>query len=135
MATARAFAANSPKSPLAAASIPRRDVGPNDVEFDIQFCGVCHSDLHTVRNEWAIWPTVYPCVPGHEIVGRVVKLGPDATGVKIGDIRIVNEDNNLSHISGRKPLRQEDSAFLLRNISSDELAPLLQERVWPQGTP
>ena len=63
MSTARAFAATSPTSPLAAASIPRRDAGPDDVEFDILFCGVCHSDLHTARNEWAVWPTVYPACP------------------------------------------------------------------------
>src|ERR1700684_3713903 len=72
MPTARAFAANSATSPLSAASIPRRDVGPTDVEFEILFCGVCHSDLHAARNGWAAWPTVYPCVPGHEIVGRVI---------------------------------------------------------------
>ena len=75
MFTAKAFAASSSTSPLAAASIPRRDTGPDDVELEILFCGVCHSDLHTARNEWAVWPTVYPCVPGHEIVGRVTKVG------------------------------------------------------------
>ncbi len=86
MATARAFAANSPKSPLYRGEHSAREVGPNDVEFDIQFCGVCHSDLHTVRNEWAIWPTVYPCVPGHEIVGRVTKVGAKVTRFKSGDL-------------------------------------------------
>jgi alcohol dehydrogenase (NADP+) len=86
MPTARAFAANSATTPLAAASIPRREVGPNDVEFDILFCGVCHSDLHTARNEWAAWPTIYPCVPGHEIVGRVTKVGPKVTRFKVGDL-------------------------------------------------
>ena len=79
MFTTRAFAAGNPTLPLAAASIPRRDVGPNDVELDILFCGVCHSDLHTARNQWAVWPTVYPCVPGHEIVGRVTKTGSHVT--------------------------------------------------------
>jgi uncharacterized zinc-type alcohol dehydrogenase-like protein len=86
MALARAFAASSPTSPLAAASIPRREVGPNDVEFDILYCGVCHSDLHTARNEWAIWPTVYPCVPGHEIVGRVTRVGANVTRFRPGDL-------------------------------------------------
>lgn len=86
MPNARAFAAASASSPLAAASIPRRDVGPTDVAVEILFCGVCHSDLHTVRNEWsAAMPTVYPCVPGHEIVGRVTKVGPKVTGFKVGD--------------------------------------------------
>ncbi len=85
MAAARAFAANSSTSPLAAANIPRRDVGPDDVELDILFCGVCHSDLHTARGEWSFWPTIYPCVPGHEIVGRVTKVGPSVTRFKPGD--------------------------------------------------
>ncbi|HVT88877.1 MAG TPA: NAD(P)-dependent alcohol dehydrogenase [Tepidisphaeraceae bacterium] len=89
MSTARAFAANSSTSPLAAASIPRRDVGPEDVEFDILYCGVCHSDLHTARNEWAVWPTVYPCVPGHEIVGKVTKVGSKVKGFKPGDLAAV----------------------------------------------
>jgi uncharacterized zinc-type alcohol dehydrogenase-like protein len=86
MATVRAFLANSPKSPLAAGNIPRREVGAGDVEFDILFCGVCHSDLHTVRNEWAAWPTIYPCVPGHEIVGRVTKVGAKVKSFKPGDL-------------------------------------------------
>jgi len=89
MATARAFAASNAKSPLAASSIPRREVGAKDVEFDILFCGVCHSDLHTVRNEWAVWPTVYPCVPGHEIVGRVTRVGAGVTKFKPGDLAAV----------------------------------------------
>jgi uncharacterized zinc-type alcohol dehydrogenase-like protein len=89
MSNARAFAANSPTSPLASANIPRRDVGPTDVEFEILFCGVCHSDLHMARNEWASWPTIYPCVPGHEIVGRVTKVGNKVTGFKAGDLAAV----------------------------------------------
>ena len=89
MPTAKAFAANSAKAPLAAASIPRREAGPNDVEFEILFCGVCHSDLHTARNEWAIWPTAYPCVPGHEIVGKVTKVGAKVSKFKIGDLAAV----------------------------------------------
>ena len=73
MFTARAFAASSSTSPLAGISIPRRDPGPDDVDLEILYCGVCHSDLHMVRNEWAGWPTIYPIVPGHEIVGRVTQ--------------------------------------------------------------
>ena len=62
--TAKAFAAQSPTSPVAASSIPRRNPQPNDVEIEILFCGVCHSDLHQARNEWVdFMPTVYPCVP------------------------------------------------------------------------
>src|SRR5687768_15398640 len=60
----KAYAAGSATAPLAPYSFPRREPRPTDVEFDILFCGVCHSDLHTARNEWAAWPTVYPCVPG-----------------------------------------------------------------------
>jgi uncharacterized zinc-type alcohol dehydrogenase-like protein len=89
MATARAFLANSATTPLTAGSIPRREVGASDVEFDILFCGVCHSDLHTARNEWAVWPTIYPCVPGHEIVGRVTKVGGKVKGFKAGDLAAV----------------------------------------------
>jgi uncharacterized zinc-type alcohol dehydrogenase-like protein len=86
MATVQAYAAHDSRSPLVAARIPRRPVGPDDVEFDILFCGVCHSDIHTVRNEWAVWPTVYPCVPGHEIVGRVTQVGARVTRFKPGDL-------------------------------------------------
>lgn len=86
MAATRAFAAASATSDLAGISIDRRDVGPDDVEFDILYCGVCHSDLHTVRNEWEAWPTVYPCVPGHEIVGRVTRVGAKVTRFKPGDL-------------------------------------------------
>jgi uncharacterized zinc-type alcohol dehydrogenase-like protein len=85
----RAFAASSSTSPLAPANIARREVGPTDVEFDILYCGVCHSDLHTARNEWSTWPTVYPCVPGHEIVGRVTKVGAKVTRFKTGDLAAV----------------------------------------------
>ena len=71
MIKAKAFSAASSTARLAADTIARREAGPEDVDIDILFCGVCHSDLHTVRSEWAVWPTIYPCVPGHEIVGRV----------------------------------------------------------------
>ena len=87
MYNTRAFAAASPTTPLAAATIPRRDPTPRDVQIDILFCGVCHSDVHTARNEWkSVMPTVYPCVPGHEIIGRVAKVGSAVTGHKVGDL-------------------------------------------------
>jgi alcohol dehydrogenase (NADP+) len=89
MPNAKAFAANNATTPLAAATIPRREPGSNDVEFDILFCGVCHSDLHTARNEWDVWPTIYPCVPGHEIVGKVTRVGPKVTKFKPGDLAAV----------------------------------------------
>ncbi len=78
-----AYAAKTATTPLAPFNIQRRDVGKNDVSIDILFCGVCHSDLHTARGEWQ--STTYPCVPGHEIVGRVVKVGKDVHKFKEGD--------------------------------------------------
>jgi uncharacterized zinc-type alcohol dehydrogenase-like protein len=88
--TAKAFAAQSPTSGVAPFTIQRRIPGPQDVQIDILYCGVCHSDLHQSRNEWQkAMPTVYPCVPGHEIVGRVVKTGNAVTKFKAGDIAAV----------------------------------------------
>jgi uncharacterized zinc-type alcohol dehydrogenase-like protein len=78
------YAAQSAESPLAPLSFERRDPGPHDVQIEILFCGVCHSDLHTARNEWK--NTVYPVVPGHEIVGRVVRVGAEVTTFREGDM-------------------------------------------------
>ncbi len=87
MYSSKAFVASSATSPLTAATISRRDVTEHDVQIEILFCGICHSDLHTVRNEWnAVMPTVYPCVPGHEIVGRVAKIGSGVISCKLGDL-------------------------------------------------
>ena len=77
------FAAHTATTPLAPYTFNRRDLGADDVQIDIQFCGVCHSDLHTARNEWG--GTTYPCVPGHEIVGRVAAVGGKVTKFKVGD--------------------------------------------------
>ena len=82
---AKAYAAANAESPLAPITIPRRDPGEHDVQIEILFCGICHSDLHTVRSEWSV-PTVYPCIPGHEIVGRITKVGSAVTKFKPGDI-------------------------------------------------
>ena len=79
----RAFAAQSATTPLAPFSLQRRTVGPTDVRIKIAYCGVCHSDLHQVRNEWG--GTNYPIVPGHEIVGEVTEVGPAVTKFKLGD--------------------------------------------------
>ena len=87
MSTAKAFSATSPTSPLAQDSIPRRVPTERDVEIEILFCGVCHSDLHYARGEWSDFlPTVYPCVPGHEIVGRVKQVGSGVTKYQVGDM-------------------------------------------------
>ena len=82
--TTHAFAAHAADAPLAPFSFERRDPQPDDVAIDILFCGVCHSDLHTVRGEWG--GTLYPCVPGHEIVGRVTAVGSNVTKFAVGDI-------------------------------------------------
>jgi alcohol dehydrogenase (NADP+) len=90
MYSAKAYAASSPTSGFASTSIPRRDPTPTDVQMDILFCGICHSDLHQARDEWHdMMPTVYPCVPGHEIVGRVTKVGSAVTKFKPGDLAAV----------------------------------------------
>jgi len=82
--TTRAYAARSAKSPLAPFSLQRRDPLPHDVVIDILYCGVCHSDLHQARNEWS--NSIYPVVPGHEIVGRVTAVGPEVTRYKTGEL-------------------------------------------------
>src|SRR5271163_2971538 len=90
MYKAKAYSAASPTSPLSSSKIPRRDPGEQDVQIEILFCGICHSDLHQARNEWKeVMPTVYPCVPGHEIVGRVTKVGSAVTKFKPGDLAAV----------------------------------------------
>ncbi len=85
MFTSKAYAISSATTPLQSATIERRDPGERDVQIEILFCGVCHSDVHYGRNEWSAMPAVYPAVPGHEIVGRVTKVGPEVTKVKVGD--------------------------------------------------
>jgi alcohol dehydrogenase (NADP+) len=90
MYNAKAYSAASATSPMARTTITRRDPTENDVQIEILFCGICHSDLHQVRNEWKeVMPTVYPCVPGHEIVGRVTKVGSAVTKFKKGDLAAV----------------------------------------------
>src|SRR5205807_891455 len=84
MYSTKGYAAKSKSSPLAPFSFDRRDPGASDVQIDILFCGVCHSDLHTARGEWG--GTKYPCVPGHEIVGRVVKVGRDVKKFREGEL-------------------------------------------------
>ena len=87
MYRAKAYAAPAGRSPLAATTIERRDLKETDVQIEILFCGICHSDVHQARNEWSgVMPTVYPCVPGHEIVGRVTKVGKRVKKFRPGDI-------------------------------------------------
>jgi uncharacterized zinc-type alcohol dehydrogenase-like protein len=81
--TVKAYGAHAADQPVVPMEIARRAPGPRDVQIEIAYCGVCHSDLHTVRSEWP--GTRYPCVPGHEIVGQVSALGGEVTGFKVGD--------------------------------------------------
>ena len=83
MASTKSYAAQDATSALAPWTINRRDLKPHDVQIEIKYCGVCHSDLHTARNEWH--GTVYPCVPGHEIVGKVTAVGSHVIKFKVGD--------------------------------------------------
>jgi uncharacterized zinc-type alcohol dehydrogenase-like protein len=83
MMTVKAYGAHAADQPLEPIAIERRAPGPSDVQIDIAWCGVCHSDLHTVRSEWG--GTLYPCVPGHEIVGHVSAVGGEVTGFAVGD--------------------------------------------------
>ena len=87
MIPARAYAVHSPEDRFAPFSFERRDPRPEDVVIAIRWCGVCHSDLHTARGEWA--GTRYPCVPGHEIVGEVTAVGDSVTKFAVGDLAAV----------------------------------------------
>ena len=87
MNQAKAYSAASATAPLVSDTVPRRATTERDVAIEILFCGICHSDLHQVRNEWqSVMPTVYPCVPGHEIVGRVTEVGSGVSNFKPGDL-------------------------------------------------
>src|ERR1700743_2012932 len=80
----KAFCAQTATTPLALTTIDRREPGPKDVAIEILYCGVCHSDLHAARGEWPNIP--FPCVPGHEIIGKVTAVGNDVKKVKAGQI-------------------------------------------------
>lgn len=84
MTAVNAYAAQSATTPLAPFNFERRDVGPDDVQIQILYCGVCHSDIHQVRNEWG--GSIYPMVPGHEIVGRITSIGDQVKNFKVGDL-------------------------------------------------
>lgn len=98
MTNAKAYSAASATSPLAFTKIPRRDLTAQDIQIEILYCGICHSDLHQVRNEWSAMPTIYPVVPGHEIVGRVTSVGSAVTGFKPGDLAAVGCMVDSDHI-------------------------------------
>lgn len=84
---ALAYGNANPGAPLGPLQIERRPVGPNDVLLDVLYCGICHSDIHQARDEWSTWnATNYPCVPGHEVIGRVRAVGEAVTKFRVGDI-------------------------------------------------
>ena len=115
-----AYAAQNATTPLAPFNIQRRDVGKHDVQIDILYCGVCHSDLHTIRSEWQ--GNTYPCVPGHEIVGRVVKVGKDVNKFKEGDTVGVGcmVDSCLTCANCKEDLEQFCSAITFTYNSPDK---------------
>lgn len=115
-----AYAAQNATDPLAPFQIERRDIGKHDVQIDILYCGVCHSDLHTVRSEWQ--GTTYPCVPGHEIVGRVRKVGKDVHKFRKGDTVGVGcmVDSCLTCANCQEDLEQFCSATIWTYNSPDK---------------
>jgi len=123
MYNAKAYSAASATSPLASTKITRRDPTERDVQIEILFCGICHSDLHAVRNEWnEFLPTVYPIVPGHEIVGRVARVGSAVTKFKPGDLAAVGcmVDSDGDCPSCRAGLEQFCPNFALTYNSPDK---------------
>ena len=123
MQQAKAYSADSQTSPLAPTSIQRRDPTDRDVQIQIMFCGICHSDLHAVRNEWSEFTsTVYPIVPGHEIVGRVTNVGSAVTKYKPGDLVGVGcmVDSDLTCHECREGYEQFCPNRILTYNSADE---------------
>ncbi|MFZ1684970.1 MAG: NAD(P)-dependent alcohol dehydrogenase [Candidatus Zixiibacteriota bacterium] len=120
MYNARAYAAASATSGVARTTIPRRNPTEHDVQIEILFCGICHSDLHTVRNEWG--GTQYPVVPGHEIIGRVTKVGPAVSTFKSGELAGVGclVDSDLSCPECRAGLEQYCSNKIFTYNSVDK---------------
>lgn len=129
MYESKAYAAASPTSPLAYMQIPRREPTANDVQIEILYCGICHSDIHTARDEWrAAAPTVYPCVPGHEIVGSITKVGSDVKGFKVGDIAgvgcMVDADLRCPHCKANNEQFSPSTALTYNSPDKFETAPV-----------
>ena len=122
----RAFAAPAPGKPLVPHTIDRREPGPTDVEIDVLFCGVCHSDIHQVRDEWG--KGIYPMVPGHEIVGRVSRTGASVSKFKAGDLAGIGcfVDSCLACDPCRRNLEQfclDGAAFTYNSTEMDRKTP------------
>src|ERR1035441_747001 len=126
MNNTKAYSATSATSPLASTTIARRDPTEHDVQIEILFCGICHSDLHSVRNEWSeFMPTVYPIVPGHEIVGRVTKVGSAVTKYKPGELAavgcLVDSDRTCPSPSTPRTSTAEASPTVATPIASSSM--------------
>ncbi len=129
MKNTKAYAAASATAPLAPESILRRDPTESDVQIEILFCGVCHSDLHTVRDEWSsVMPTTYPCVPGHEIVGRVTAVGAAVTEHTEGDLVgvgcLVDSDQTCPNCQANVEQFCPDSTFTYNSPDKHGAAPV-----------
>ncbi len=107
MIEARGYAAHHSFSRLKPFSFERRPAGPGEVEIDVLFCGVCHSDIHTAENDWG--NAIYPCVPGHEIVGRVRAVAPDVSKWEVGDL--VGVGCMIDSCGAREPCRSGDEQY------------------------
>jgi len=126
MSIAKAYAAQDATTPLAPWSFERREPGPHDVQFDILYCGVCHSDLHQIRNDWG--EGIFPMVPGHEIVGRVTKVGEQVTKFKVGDLAavgcLVDSCRECNHCKeGLEQYCSEGGTFTYNALERDTKAP------------
>jgi uncharacterized zinc-type alcohol dehydrogenase-like protein len=126
MLTARAYAAHAASAPLTPFQVTRRAVGEHDVLIEIAFCGICHSDIHQVRNEWG--ESTYPMVPGHEIVGRVTRVGSRVEKFRVGDLAAVGcmVDSCRTCESCRRDLEQfceRGAAFTYNSTEMDGRTP------------
>jgi uncharacterized zinc-type alcohol dehydrogenase-like protein len=126
MSMVKAYAAASPEAQLAPFQIERRAVGPHDVQIEIAYCGICHSDLHQVRNEWG--GSKYPMVPGHEIVGTVTAVGAHVKGFKVGDLAGVGcmvDSCRTCHSCQRKleQFCEKGGAFTYNGTEMDRVTP------------
>jgi uncharacterized zinc-type alcohol dehydrogenase-like protein len=129
MYSSKAYAAQAATSPLAATSIKRREPTADDVQIEILNCGICHSDLHQARNEWHQFvPTVYPCVPGHEIVGRVTKVGTSVKKYKVGDYVgvgcIVDSDGSCPQCAAHSEQFCQNATFTYNSPDKHGTAPV-----------
>ena len=129
MNKAKTYSAASATSPLAPDTIQRRDTTARDVQIEILYCGICHSDLHTVRDEWnSVMPTTYPCIPGHEIVGRVTAVGSAVSDFKPGDIVgvgcLVDSDQNCPNCHAHVEQFCPNSTFTYNSPDKHGTAPV-----------